>query len=80
VDAVVVFCSDTPLELIKALKPDILVKGADYAASEIVGAAFAGRAVRIPLIKGRSTTALIGKLAKSQLSRSQVTSRKSQTQ
>ena len=64
VDAVVVFSSDTPLELIKALKPDILVKGADYTASKIVGAAFAGRTARIPLVKGRSTSALIRKLKK----------------
>ena len=76
VDAVVVFSSDTPLELIKTLKPDILVKGADYTASEIVGAEFAGRTVRIPLVKGRSTTALIGKLAKGRFSESQVSSHK----
>ncbi|MCX5785017.1 MAG: D-glycero-beta-D-manno-heptose 1-phosphate adenylyltransferase [Elusimicrobia bacterium] len=69
VDAVVIFSSDTPLELIKTLKPDILVKGADYTACEIVGAKFAGRTVRIPLVKGRSTTALIRKLAKSRLSK-----------
>ncbi|HAF96665.1 MAG: hypothetical protein A2X34_04220 [Elusimicrobia bacterium GWC2_51_8] len=80
VGAVVIFRSDTPLELIKALKPDILVKGADYTAPKIVGAAFAGRTVRIPLVKGRSTSALIGKLSKGWLSKSQGTSHRSQVE
>ena len=62
VDAVVVFGEDTPLKLIKALKPDILVKGADYRNSTVVGAEFAGRVALIPLLKGRSTTALARKL------------------
>jgi len=62
VDAVVIFNTDTPLTLIKKLKPDILVKGADYTTSEIVGARFSGRVARIPLVKGRSTSALIRKL------------------
>ncbi|HAH32727.1 MAG TPA: D-glycero-beta-D-manno-heptose 1-phosphate adenylyltransferase [Elusimicrobia bacterium] len=78
VDAVVIFSSDTPFALIKTLKPDILVKGADYKASEIVGAGFAGRTVRIPLVEGRSTTGIIRKLAKGHLSshKSQVTGHK----
>ena len=59
VDVVVAFTRDTPHELIKALKPDILVKGADYGRCEIVGSEFAGRTVRVPLVKGRSTTGLI---------------------
>jgi D-beta-D-heptose 7-phosphate kinase/D-beta-D-heptose 1-phosphate adenosyltransferase len=63
VDAVVVFGEETPIKLIKALKPDILVKGADYRNSTVVGAEFAGRVALIPLLKGRSTTRLAGKLA-----------------
>jgi D-beta-D-heptose 7-phosphate kinase/D-beta-D-heptose 1-phosphate adenosyltransferase len=63
IDAVVAFTEDTPQGLIKALKPDILVKGADYAGGEIVGREFAGRTVRLPLLKGRSTTRLIKKMA-----------------
>lgn len=63
VDAVVVFSEDTPHNLIKALKPDILVKGADYAGGEIVGREFAGKTVRIGLLKGRSTTGLIRKMS-----------------
>jgi len=63
VSAVVVFGEDTPLELLRALEPDVLVKGADYAESEVVGAdlvkARGGRVVLAQLVPGRSTTALI---------------------
>lgn len=63
VDCVVPFEEATPLELIRALRPDVLVKGADYALEEIVGAAdvtgWGGRIVRIPLVAGKSTTDLI---------------------
>jgi rfaE bifunctional protein nucleotidyltransferase chain/domain len=63
VDAVVLFGEDTPHEIIVALKPDILVKGADWAADRIVGRdtveARGGRVVRIPVEQGYSTTALV---------------------
>jgi rfaE bifunctional protein nucleotidyltransferase chain/domain len=62
VDAVVVFGEDTPHDLIKALRPDILVKGADYRNAAVAGAEFAGRVALVPLLKGRSTTALARKL------------------
>ncbi len=66
VDAVVIFEEDTPAELIAALQPDVLVKGADYAADEIVGAdvvtARGGRVVRVPLEAGYSTTGLIARM------------------
>jgi D-beta-D-heptose 7-phosphate kinase/D-beta-D-heptose 1-phosphate adenosyltransferase len=66
VDCVVPFEEATPLELIRALRPDVLVKGADYALEEIVGAAdvtaWGGRVVRIPLVAGKSTTDLIRRL------------------
>ncbi|MDA8131033.1 MAG: adenylyltransferase/cytidyltransferase family protein [Elusimicrobia bacterium] len=65
VDAVVLFGEDTPLKLIKALRPDVLVKGADYRNGTVVGAEYAGRVALVPLLKGRSTTALAGKLARS---------------
>jgi len=65
VDAVVLFEDDTPARLIAALQPDVLVKGADYAPGEIVGAdvvtARGGRVVRFPLEPGFSTTGLIAK-------------------
>lgn len=66
VDAVVVFSEDTPLELISALKPDVLIKGADYTIDQVVGADVVqkagGRVVLVPLVPGRSTTGTIGKL------------------
>lgn len=66
VDCVVLFDDPTPLELIQALAPDVLVKGADYAADRIVGAewveARGGRVVRVPLASGYSTTALVERL------------------
>jgi rfaE bifunctional protein nucleotidyltransferase chain/domain len=66
VDAVVLFDEDTPAELIGALQPDVLVKGADYAPNAIVGAdvvtARGGRVVRVPLEPGFSTTGLIAKV------------------
>ena len=63
VDAVCLFSQDTPLELIKLVKPDILVKGADYKNKEVVGAQFAKKVVLFPLVKGRSTTNLINKIS-----------------
>jgi len=66
VDCVVLFDEDTPLELIRALRPDVLVKGADYARDQIVGAAevegWGGRVVRVPLVPGKSTTDLVRRL------------------
>lgn len=63
VDSVCIFSQDTPLELIKIVKPDILVKGADYKNKEVVGSEYAGKVVLFPLLKGRSTTNLINKMA-----------------
>jgi D-beta-D-heptose 7-phosphate kinase/D-beta-D-heptose 1-phosphate adenosyltransferase len=66
VDCVVLFDEDTPLELIRALAPDVLVKGADYTRDRIVGAdwveARGGRVVRVPVVPGFSTTALVERL------------------
>lgn len=67
VDLVVVFDEDTPAETISALKPDLLVKGADWAMERVVGAetvrASGGRVLLVPLVKGHSTTTLIGRAA-----------------
>jgi len=52
-----------PLETILALKPDVLVKGGDWKKHQIAGRAYAKKVVRIPLIKGRSTTDLIRRIA-----------------
>ncbi len=66
VDAVIVFDEDTPLELVRTLQPDVIVKGGDYAPDTIVGAdvvtARGGRVVVIPLTAGQSTTSIIEKL------------------
>ena len=66
VDAVVAFEQDTPLELVLALRPDVLVKGGDYTEASIVGArdvrAWGGDVVVIPLTPGHSTTSTIERL------------------
>jgi rfaE bifunctional protein nucleotidyltransferase chain/domain len=66
VDAVVFFDEDTPAAIVSALQPDILVKGADWPADQIVGRdtveARGGRVVRIPVEQGYSTTAILAKI------------------
>ena len=68
VDAVILFEEDTPLELIKAVLPDVLVKGGDYTEEQIVGArevkASGGKVVINPIVQGYSTTGLIEKIHK----------------
>ncbi|MBK5271501.1 MAG: D-glycero-beta-D-manno-heptose 1-phosphate adenylyltransferase [Bacteroidia bacterium] len=65
VDAVVVFDEETPLELIKTIMPDVLVKGGDYIISQVAGAkeviANGGRVVINPIIEGFSTTEIINR-------------------
>lgn len=66
VDAVVIFEEDTPLELIKLIEPDVLVKGGDYTIDQIVGAkevaAAGGRIVINPILQGFSTTGVLKKI------------------
>jgi D-beta-D-heptose 7-phosphate kinase/D-beta-D-heptose 1-phosphate adenosyltransferase len=66
VDVVVVFDQDTPLELIRALRPDVLVKGGDYTEATIVGAdelrEWGGQVLVVPLTPGHSTTSTIERL------------------
>ncbi|MCK4606291.1 MAG: D-glycero-beta-D-manno-heptose 1-phosphate adenylyltransferase [candidate division Zixibacteria bacterium] len=66
VDYVIFFGEDTPDRLIRLVKPDVLVKGADYRIAEIVGAEFVksygGSVKRVSLTRGRSSSALIRKL------------------
>jgi rfaE bifunctional protein nucleotidyltransferase chain/domain len=63
VDAVVVFEEDTPAEIIRLVQPDVLVKGADWPADQIVGRdtveARGGRVVRVPVEQGHSTTGIV---------------------
>jgi len=66
VDAVVLFDQDTPIELIRALKPDVLVKGGDYSVETVVGhedvIANGGRVQIVPTVEGFSTTNIVQKL------------------
>lgn len=66
VDLVVVFAQDTPLALIEALRPDVLVKGADYSVENVVGArevlGWGGRVVLAELSEGQSTTGTIARM------------------
>ena len=69
VDAVVLFDEDTPLELIRALTPDVLVKGGDYTIDTVVGhvdvIAAGGRVEIVPIVEGFSTTHIVRKLTAS---------------
>ncbi|MAY74214.1 MAG: D-glycero-beta-D-manno-heptose 1-phosphate adenylyltransferase [Phycisphaerae bacterium] len=66
VDTVVLFEDDTPIKLIEALKPDVLVKGADYTRETVVGAdvvaSYGGRVELVDLVEGRSTTSIIDRV------------------
>ncbi|MFH0918707.1 MAG: D-glycero-beta-D-manno-heptose 1-phosphate adenylyltransferase [Candidatus Omnitrophota bacterium] len=68
VDFVVLFNADNPLRLIKTLKPDVLIKGADWSKQRIIGADFVssygGKVLTVNLVKGRSTSALIEKIVR----------------
>ena len=69
IDAVVIFDEDTPLELITAIKPDVLVKGGDYTIEQIVGSkeviANGGRVVINPIVEGFSTSGIIEQIKSS---------------
>jgi D-beta-D-heptose 7-phosphate kinase/D-beta-D-heptose 1-phosphate adenosyltransferase len=66
VDALVVFGQDTPLELIETLRPDVLIKGSDYAQDQVVGAqmvkSYGGKVVLAELSPGHSTTGTIKRI------------------
>ncbi len=66
VDAVVLFGEDTPLGLIEAIRPDVIVKGNDYTEEQVVGAprvrSWGGRVVLVPVLHGRSTTGMIERI------------------
>jgi D-beta-D-heptose 7-phosphate kinase/D-beta-D-heptose 1-phosphate adenosyltransferase len=66
VDAVILFDEDTPLKLIKAIKPDVIAKGSDYTANQVVGGkevqSWGGEIALIELVEGRSTSNIIRKL------------------
>ncbi len=66
VDLITLFNEDTPLDLIREIRPDILVKGADWKKEKIVGGkeveSWGGKVKQIPLVPGRSTTRIIEKM------------------
>jgi D-beta-D-heptose 7-phosphate kinase/D-beta-D-heptose 1-phosphate adenosyltransferase len=66
VDRVVVYDEETPIDVVRALRPDVLVKGADWAADDIVGRAEVeaggGRVVRVALVPGRSSSAIVARI------------------
>ena len=66
VDYLVVFDEDTPIKLIRAVKPDVLAKGADYRKRDVIGAdaveKHGGRVALVPLVRGRSTSNIIGRI------------------
>jgi D-beta-D-heptose 7-phosphate kinase/D-beta-D-heptose 1-phosphate adenosyltransferase len=68
VDLVVLFDEDTPLELVRALRPDVLVKGADYSIDQVVGAdlvqSWGGTVLLVELQAGHSTTGTIRRMAR----------------
>ena len=65
-DAIAVFREDTPIELIRRIRPDVLVKGGDYSESAIVGAddirAWGGKVEIVPTVEGGSTTRILDKI------------------
>jgi D-beta-D-heptose 7-phosphate kinase/D-beta-D-heptose 1-phosphate adenosyltransferase len=62
VDYVVLFDEETPYELIKLIRPDVLVKGGDWKKEDIVGSDIAKETLSLPYIKGISTTGIIAKI------------------
>ena len=68
-DLVVVFDEDTPEPLLHALKPDVLVKGSDYAEDQVVGrdivASYGGRIERVATLKGHSSSQIVERAAQS---------------
>lgn len=64
VDFVVIFGEDTPYELIRRIRPDVLTKGADYAGQHVVGSDLVGDVRLIPFVAGRSTSSTIDRIQK----------------
>jgi D-glycero-beta-D-manno-heptose 1-phosphate adenylyltransferase len=66
VDAVCIFGEDTPLELVRTVRPDVIVKGGDYAPDAVVGredvVSWGGRVLIVPLTPGQSTTSIVERM------------------
>ena len=74
VDAVVLFAEETPIKLIKAIRPDILAKGADYTEKHVVGAAdvngWGGRVALVDIVDGRSSSLILRSIQGNHVARS----------
>jgi len=70
VDIVCIFDHDTPMELLQRVRPDCLIKGADYTLDQIVGRdyveSYGGKVLTVPLVQGRSSSNIIGKIGKAE--------------
>ena len=68
VDAIILFDEDTPLNLIEAIRPEVIVKGDDYSEDQVVGGkevkSWGGSVKLIPLVQGRSTTGILEKISR----------------
>lgn len=64
IDYITIFKEDTPQKLIELVKPDVLIKGGDWSKKNIVGREIAKKVVRIPFVKGHSTTSIIDLIAR----------------
>ena len=64
IDYLILFSQTTPYELIKQLKPDILVKGGDWGKNKIIGSDIAKKVFRVKILPGYSTTRIINKILK----------------
>jgi len=62
IDYIIIFSDDTPLNIIKLLKPNIMIKGSDYKKEDIVGAEFADKIILFDFISGKSSTNIINKI------------------
>jgi D-beta-D-heptose 7-phosphate kinase/D-beta-D-heptose 1-phosphate adenosyltransferase len=66
IDYLVTFDEDIPIKLIEAIRPDVLVKGADYTKQQVIGwdlvESYGGRVALVPLVEGRSTSAVIERI------------------
>ena len=64
IDYIIIFSDDTPINIIKLLKPSILIKGSDYKKEDIVGSEFVDKIILYDYVNGKSSTNIINKIKK----------------
>ena len=62
VDYIIIFSEDTPLNIIKLLKPNIIVKGSDYKKENIIGSGYVNNVILFDYINGKSSTSIVNKI------------------